>query len=554
MKLNTSLPSRFLRDRRGTIALITAIVIFPLLFYCVGVPIDLARQVQLRSTLQNIADDASLAGSAVIGGGGTAAQACTVANAYVKAASSQLSVPFSALTSSNGAPNFATSANLYGSSLACTANAPNTTNLQMLETTSPTQFSISISTNLPTIFLAAVKSSLPVSVSAVTEGPGNFITVCLNPNSTGSSDYNALYYYGYDPNTSPGTLYDVGATGTAPVAFSEGGSSDPSLVSGKPEFLEDDTGAGPTYNVPTTSACPPGYDEVYVHLPLATRIGVEMTSEKGGLGPCVYASTWNANGGGVPGVPYFSTNKYGCMASGTQPPLGTGAKALTNFITDAYGTSVFTTNRYYSTDYPATLNASTTSTVYSNATLIGSAGNFSAANQALVADTLHINPVLFPQFDNQQVGSNDMFFNSRAQFSQSGFMSRYNVAIGTTDLVCMVNNGAPVTPNSETEVSTLGTALNYTNISIGAAQQQNLIEENSLQGNAAQCANTTEGNPYQTDPTCQELNGATLTDFWNDMGSPGYDNVNYGDMPYSFACSAGSGVSTLDYIRPALSQ
>jgi Flp pilus assembly protein TadG len=554
MKPSAKRTRGFLRDRGGNVALITAIVIFPLLFYCVGIPIDLARQVQLRSTLQNIADDAALAGSSVIGDGGTAAQACTAANAYVKAAAAQLSVPYSALTSPHAAPNFATTANLFGATLGCSANAPNTTSLAQLENTSPTQVSVAISATLPTIFLAAVKPSLPVSVSAATVGPGNFVTVCLKPQSTTSADYNALYYYGYDPNTSPATLFNVGANGTPPTAFTEGSANDPSVLAGAPEFLEDDLGNGPTYNItPATPQCTSGFYKVFVHLPLASRIGVEMASEKGGTYPCFYATVYNANAGVLQGQEWQGGTSNACMASGNRPTPGTGgAKALTNFSTDAYGTTVFTTNRYYSTDYATTLNTSTTATVYSGFGLVGSAGNFSASNQSLVADTLY--KPAYPHFAIAQTNANEMFFNSRAQFAQLDATQGYNLTVGSTDLVCMVNNGAPVAPNSTTPYNSLGTAVDFTNISIGAAQQENLVVQNSLQGNAAQCANTIEGNPYQIDPTCAELNGATLTAFWNDMGSPGYDNVNYGDMPYSFACSAGSGIATLDYIRPALSQ
>ena len=51
---------KFAGDRRATIALITAIFIFPLMFLGVGVPIDLARAIQYRASLQNIADGAAL--------------------------------------------------------------------------------------------------------------------------------------------------------------------------------------------------------------------------------------------------------------------------------------------------------------------------------------------------------------------------------------------------------------------------------------------------------------------------------------------------------------
>jgi Flp pilus assembly protein TadG len=62
---------KYRHDRRGTIALMTAMLMFPLIFFAVGVPIDLARQVQLRSALQNIADDAATAGAKELADGAT---------------------------------------------------------------------------------------------------------------------------------------------------------------------------------------------------------------------------------------------------------------------------------------------------------------------------------------------------------------------------------------------------------------------------------------------------------------------------------------------------
>jgi Flp pilus assembly protein TadG len=556
--------NRFTQDKHSAIAIITAIIIFPLIFYCAGTPIDLARQVQLRSALQNIADGAALAASADIGAGGTASQACTIASSYVKASALGLTIGYSSLTSPNAGldpsysgSNFATTKNMLNGSTGCQTGAPNITTLAALETTAPNQITVTIAANLPATFMAVMRKNLPVSVTSTAIGPGNFITVCMQPQSSSSADFNSLFYYGI---TQSGALFDVGATGTAPVAFTEGGGNDPSLQSGLPQKLDDDTGAGPTFPItPGTPQCKSGYFKAFVHLPLGARIGFEMTSEKGGLYPCLYASNYNAAGlaaGNAAGAfpPAFKSSGQ-CMTSGTIPAPGSGsAPAITNFFTDAYGDPVFTTVRYYSTDYPATLNSSTTSTVPAG----GTAGNFGPTNQASVVNTTYVAPVISGTTVNTipQTNAHEMFFNSIAQIAQlDGPPQNYAIATPTADLVCLVNNGLLLTPSSITQYSNLGAGINFTNVNnIGNAQEQNLAIVNPAQGNVMQCANTTDGSPDNIDPTCQELNGATIQAFWNDMGSPGYDNVGYGDMPYSFGCATGSGVATLDYQNPALIQ
>jgi Flp pilus assembly protein TadG len=553
---------RFTRDKHSDIAVITAILMFPLMFYCAGAPIDLARQIQLRSALQNIADGAALAASADLGDGGTASQACTIASAFVKASATGLTIGYASLTSPNSGlnpsytgTNFATTSALNAST-GCQTIAPNAISLALVESTAPNRVTVTISANLPATFLSTVRKNLPVSVASTAIGPANFITVCMQPQASPSADFNSLYYYGI---TQAGALYDVGANGAAPVVFTEGGGNDPSLQAGLPQKLDDDTGAGPTYPItPATPQCKSGYFKVFVHLPLGARIGFEMTSEKGGVYPCLYASSYNATGnahgqtGAFPGAAGVGGQ---CMSSGTIPTPGSGAApAVTNFFTDAYGDPVFTTVRFYSTDYPATLNSSTTSTVPPG----GTAGNFGSTSQANVANTTYVPPVISGTTMNSlpQTNAHQMFFNSRAQIAQlTGPPQNYSIATPSTDLVCLVNNGLLLTPSSITQVNNLGGPNNYTNVSnIGNAQQQNLAIVNPAQGDVMQCANTTDGSPDNIDPTCQELNGATIQAFWNDMGSPGYDNVGYGDMPYSFGCATGSGVATLDYQNPALIQ
>jgi hypothetical protein len=54
--------------------------------------------------------------------------------------------------------------------------------------------------------------------------------------------------------------------------------------------------------------------------------------------------------------------------------------------------------------------------------------------------------------------------------------------------------------------------------------------------NVYHCPVNTVGSPYYPDPTCAELNGATLQIGWNDMGGILYDNGNYVDLVYSYSC------------------
>jgi Flp pilus assembly protein TadG len=583
---------KFAKDTRGTIAVITAIVIFPLLFYCVGVPIDLARQVQLRSALQNIADGAALAGSAVLGEGGTASQACTIANNFVKASSSTgLSVSYSALTPTG---NFASTSSFIAqgqasATIGCGTNAPNTTSLANLEATTPNQVVVSISTVLPTVFMSFVKKTLPVSVTATAVGPSNTITICVLPKVSGSIDYDALWFYGYVPGT--GVKETVGVNGTAPMTFTEpvnGASAtgvDPSLDPQKLEFLLDDNGNQPTGALTglASSPCPKNYAAVAIHLPVGTRLGFEMTAERGGIDPCPYIQGENYRGyaAGIPNLVATSTATFACIQNDKETygyPASEGARAYDTFFTDAYGASVFTTMRFYSTDYPVSLNASTTSTISSGDTTgtgptqnpLGgdSRGDYGVINQTLVANTN------YPGTDAGEFGSYEAYvgapgyspnspqipphiliFNSRVAIAQ-GLNANYGVATETNDLVCEVNNGQAVPPSqyTETQVNNANTGLDFSNITITAGQQQNLTVVNSSKGNVLQCANTTDGDPYNIDPTCKQLNGATLTAFWNDMGSPTFDNVNYGDLPYSIQCIAQSGIPTLDYQNTALDQ
>ncbi len=515
------------RDTRGAIAMITAIVLLPLLFFCVAIPIDLARQVQLRSSLQNIADAAALAGSAALGVGASGAQACALANAYVQAGTATgLSVPFSALAPAGA---FAATAAFIPPAtttpLGCPATAPNVTSLAAAEATTPFKMTVTIAADLPTTFLAFYRKSLAVSVTAVAVGPTGFINACITPNPTVSADLNALYYY---------VVYPDGSFHNADYSA-----------------LNKSVGA-PAAQKLTDNVSPTGFNYVakgicngansytnLIALALGQRVGFEFDNQTGGQYPCYYASTYNDAGNklGLTGNYAGGATSFSCLSAGTGY---TAATALTNFYTTAYGAMIGTINRFYSTDYPADLNT----------TADGSTGDYSAANQAQQINTLYPhNASTSDPLYNGVPGSNVTYFNSTANFLSNGLP-----APSTADLVCLVQNGLAVAPLA-TKTVTLPGGSSFTNASAPLAQQQNLIIANSKLGATTyRCATATAGDPYNVDPTCNELNGATLNVAWNDMGGRQNDNVGYQDLTYRFSCSAGTGVPTLDYTRPALIQ
>jgi len=541
------------RDRRGAVAIITAILFIPVILYCAGMPIDLARSVQLRSSLQNIADNAALAAAADLRNGATGQQACNLADAFVKASSTGLSVSYSSLGSpyagSNAGysgTNFTSTGSYSTTSLGCPSAAPHTDSLADVESTAPYKVTVAISTTLPTTFMSFARSTIPVAVSATSLGGANFITMCVAANPAASGDFNQLYYYAFDSLASVGSqLYNVGADGTTPATFSE------STGAASVQFLGDDNGGQATYAITPVSPCASNQVKVYVHLPIATSIGFELSSIKGGLYPCLYAK----------GTCSYSND----IGAGTSVHYDTNNPAPANFYTDAYGTTVFSKIRFYSTDYPATLNTSTTGTASPGGTI----GQYTPSNQYTVAISA-ASPA-----QQYKPNANQMYFNSVAGFLQANQNGQTPPFIGqaaataTTDLACLVSSGNLITDEPLTPYynSPQGSAYYYTDASFtNSTEKNNVQQENLAFANSAypytngsttyelfQCPTTSSSSPYNITPTCAQLNGATLYGGWNDMGGTS-DNVAYGDMPFTFSCNTGSGVPTLDYTRAVISQ
>ncbi len=147
-----------------------------------------------------------------------------------------------------------------------------------------------------------------------------------------------------------------------------------------------------------------------------------------------------------------------------------------------YGSTVGTTNVFYSSDYPASKNTM-------NAT-----NGFSVGNQTAMVNTGHV-----------------IFENAAT--------------------ACFVYNGVPVPLASFNTGTSRGT--------ITSAQQQNVVVNGV-------CANITHGSPNNINPTCLELNGQTMNITWNDMGgTASYPDTSmytgtWADMRYTFSCAGNS--------------
>lgn len=596
------LRKKFLADRRGAVAIITAIVMLPVLLYCVGVPIDLARAVQLRSALQNISDTAALAGSAELAQGGTALQACNIANQFVAAEAGQLSVPYSTLTpngsfaTTNGETDTETTVSTGNTTTQSSAGSTASTNCQSTQPTvststttktsgntttttttasitSPYQVVVGISTKIPTSFMAFAKSNIPVAVSGTASGPTGFVKICMENGYSISDDSAAFYYYYVDPSGN----FDTDQAGDALSKTSPL----PALAS---NLLTDNTIGVPYQYISTgcsTNATARGIQSylVLVHLAPGWHLAYYYQNITGHKNDCYYAGTFTTAGAAIynetpgntrtvkPGDAYQwpTFGYYGCFGNSSTiysstgfataattwngvtpstPPTsgGPNTNALTTFQTTAYGGTIETTNRFYTTDYPASLNTKTNSVALGPN---GAVGDFSASGQSTAIDkVLSTNP--------QQ---NYVYFNSNANLNQNQLPTQTSGdnVIGQTsgDLVCLVNAS---THTQDVNVSTTYISSGGYTLATNANndQQQNVILQNSSQSTLYKCPTNVSGDPYNLNPSCADLNGATITGGWNDMGGYPADSVGYQDLVFSISCTAGTGVPQLDYDNIAL--
>ncbi len=556
---------RLAADRRGTIALITAIVLFPLLFLAVGVPIDLARAIQYRAALQNIADTAALAGSEVIGVGANPSQACTLTLAYAN-------IPALNGEIAGGATATAT-LTAPGGSIACgsATSTPQTT-----DATAPNEVSVTMSGTQPTTFLSFYKSTIPIAATSSVIGPPDFITICDQPNPNPSGDLSQAYYY---LRNTDGTFVNEDGSAVTPSSYGpfpgESGGVATSAFLGDDDYVSenpptDTDGYCDATTTPKTVA-------IEVKPGLAQRLGFAYYVITNGQTPCyaVYPDMHQADNftdfaclKGDENYPYDVTNISGFFDYyqeniATNP--ATGKPYL--FLPNVYGSPVGWVNIFYSTDYPASLNTNnyyesaggailspvagdTCFTTYDSATsnVVKSVVNgYTGASQSCLALEASNNPnraltvaangsykTPYVDYANASTGgqSNEVFWSSLSDPKQ--LPSIGGTTNTGTDLVCMVANGQADTTLTE---SNKGKYSIITKVGSNQDQQENLVIANSsVAPNVYRCPVDTVGNPFYPDPTCAELNGATLQIAWNDMGGILYDNGNYVDLHYSYSC------------------
>lgn len=564
---------RFRRDRRATVAVITAIVIFPLLFLAVGVPIDLARAIQLRSAMQNFDDSAAIAGEVDIANGATANQACTL---VYDMAVDTLFAPGSGLTNFGAGASTSPGSSCSSSPQTSIASAPNSVTVTGTSTLAMT-------------FTSFLAKTIPVSTTATATGPQGFITICIVPQYSESSDLNQAYYYFRTPAgtfvNEDGTAINTAdypglSTGPSPNPNNAGGSGT-GLGVELSAFLTDNaypTAHGPnspnpapnTYCDPSDS--PPNQIAVSVKNGLGYRLGFEFVNITGGQFPCYYDSAGFQLGGGC----LTNNNLYNYNPASSSSSLSGGnANGFLNYYlaygtplkytTNAYGSFIGEQNLFYSTDYPTSFYTNN-----ANSAILSPVNGAPLVSSPVANNSCYeVNPllgILSPTTNGYGAPSQGCLLSQTAatnpniSYSATYYQSDasatvtfgFNNAGKTGYLVCLASdgstrlNGTTYTPTTAQGVTTAsqGPYVYVTGTNKNSqVQQESMVLANSSTGTGSlgagvyQCPINTIGNPYYPDPTCAELAGATLQVGWNDMGGFYTDNgTSPGDLMYSYSC------------------
>jgi len=566
--------SRFCRSRRAGIALIAAIT-SPLLILAGGMPVDLARAIQYRAALQTVADEAALAGSEVLGVGATPAQACSLALAYADVPLNNGELPASATPS-------VTLSSPGGSSYVCNGAAA-LSSPQTSTTAAPDEVGVTMTGSQPTTFLSLYEAAMAVTVSAAAIGPQGFITICVDPQPNPSGDLSQAYYYLRNSNgtfaNEDGSTVNPSSSDTLP-----GASGGVSLSA----FLGDDSWVDEHPPLVTNGYCNAPTDTetaVLVKPGLAQRLGFAYYVVTAGQLPCYPDPTFSYNGanafydfkcltGDVNYAydPYAEATNIGGFFDYYQENAVSGD----HFLPNAYGSPIGWVNAFFSTDYPASLHTSnyhendagtvvspvgsdacfTTYQSSSSSTVVSVANGYSAASQScLINETATTLDKAQTKLFGFNIYPDNYYAKGNVAYWENDYpLQGYGGSTSTgNDLVCLVANGAAYTPAITTYDS--GTSSQYSTASVGsgvAAQQENFVIANSSEAaNVYHCPVDTVGSPYYPDPTCAELNGATLQIGWNDMGGILYDNGNYVDLVYSYSCQP---PAAGDVIRSAVIQ
>jgi len=192
-----SIRLRLLGDKRGVVGIVFGLMLIPFVMF-LGVVVDYARSVQYKTDLQNVVDEAAIAGAAAFLGPTQAANAVTVATNYFNQAATQLPPSLSL-----GTPTV-------------TSNVSGTIN-PALGTANAYTVTVSANGNIATTFLAFVYHTLNIQATGTAGNP--VITpqlVFTNVNSR-ACDGNTVYLYQVPKNGS-GNGYDYSKVPTFSVA------------------------------------------------------------------------------------------------------------------------------------------------------------------------------------------------------------------------------------------------------------------------------------------------------------------------------------------------
>ena len=189
----------FRADRRGTVAVLTGLMILPLMFSA-GIAVDLTRATGFRAALQNAADSAALAGAAAYTDAAQATAATAVATAYLQQAEAGLP------------PNRGVS---FTVTPAVLTNAAGQTAGYTVSVTAQAQ--------VATTLMSLVVASMPAVARATAENPVVTINATLGNWKSSAWDANTIYWYVVPPNGALPAAADLHAlftnTGPAPTTL-----------------------------------------------------------------------------------------------------------------------------------------------------------------------------------------------------------------------------------------------------------------------------------------------------------------------------------------------
>ena len=188
---------RLLGDRRGVVSIIFGLMLVPFIMF-LGVVVDYARMVQYKTDLQNVVDEAAIAGAAAFLDPTQAANAVTVATNFFNQAATHLPPSLSLSTPT------------------VTSNVSGTIN-PALGTANAYTVTVSANGNVATTFLSLIYSTLNIQASGTAGNP--VITPQLVFSNVGSQacDGNTVYLYQVPKNGS-GSGYNFDTFPTFSVA------------------------------------------------------------------------------------------------------------------------------------------------------------------------------------------------------------------------------------------------------------------------------------------------------------------------------------------------